>query len=238
MASLRTHYLTVRGRAPLALHFKSPVAVFATGPSGHLKRRILSRPTSTVTLPRSTEAGTAYVAAAPRTWESSRQAMVSWFPAGGAASAVASPAPGTTIKPGTPITLTFSKPVTKALGHHLPPVSPATTGSWHHVNSHTITFVPTGYGYGLGAKVGVALPSDVHLLGGQQGSGSSGGGWTVPPGSTVRAQQILALLGYLPLKFHYSGAGVATDRLRSAHRRRQPLRPAGFSGAGATLPPR
>jgi peptidoglycan hydrolase-like protein with peptidoglycan-binding domain len=30
----------------------------------------------------------------------------------------------------------------------------------------------------------------------------------VPPGSTLRLQQILAQLGYLPLKFNYSGAAV------------------------------
>jgi peptidoglycan hydrolase-like protein with peptidoglycan-binding domain len=60
----------------------------------------------------------------------------------------------------------------------------------------------------LGAKVGVALPSDVHLVGGQQATGSNDGSWRVPGGSTVRLQQILSLLGYLPLKFHYAGAGV------------------------------
>ncbi|MGI9183979.1 MAG: L,D-transpeptidase family protein [Solirubrobacteraceae bacterium] len=219
VASLTTHYLTVRGHAPLQLRFKTPVAVFATGPPGHLKRRILSPPASTVTLSRSTSAGTAFVAAAPRTWESSQQAMVSWFPAGGAATAVASPAPGSTIKPGTPITLTFSKPVAKALGSHRPPVSPVTTGAWREVNSHTITFTPTGYGYGLGAKVGVALPSGVRLVGGQQGSSASGGKWSVPGGSTLRAQQLLALLGYLPLKFNYHGAGVGlttADQLSAA----------------------
>jgi peptidoglycan hydrolase-like protein with peptidoglycan-binding domain len=219
VASLATHYLTVRGHAPLQLRFKAPVAVFATGPAGHLRRRILSSPTSTVTLPRSSSAGTAFVAAAPRTWESSHQAMVSWFPAGGAATAVASPAPGSTLTPGTPITLTFSKPVATALGSHRPPISPATTGAWHDVNSHTITFTPTGYGYGLGAKVGVALPSGVRLFGGRQSSTASGGSWSVPGGSTLRAQQILSLLGYLPLKFKYSGAGVGlttADQLSAA----------------------
>ncbi|MGH9060063.1 MAG: peptidoglycan-binding protein, partial [Acidimicrobiales bacterium] len=219
LASLTNHYLTVRGNAPLQLHFKAPVAVFATGASGHLKRRILSNPTSTVTLPRTTSAGTAFVSAAPRTWESSHQAMVSWFPAGGAATAVASPAPGSTIKPGTPITLTFSKPVAKALGSHRPPVSPAATGGWRQVNSHTITFTPTGYGYGLGAKVGLALPSGVRLVGGHQGSSASGGDWRVPAGSPLRAQQILALLGYLPLKFRYTGPGVGlttADQLSAA----------------------
>ena len=84
---------------------------------------------------------------------------------------MANPGPGATIKPDTPITLTFSKPVSKALGTHMPPISPGTPGSWHTVNSHTIRFEPTGYGYGLGAKVQVALPNDVRLLGGQSSSG-------------------------------------------------------------------
>jgi peptidoglycan hydrolase-like protein with peptidoglycan-binding domain len=121
---------------------------------------------------------------------------------------VASPAPGANIKPSTPITLTFSKTVKQALGSHLPPVSPNTAGTWHKVNAHAIQFRPLGYGYGLGAKVGVALPSGVRLVGGQSGSGATDGTWTVPGGSTVRMQQILSLLGYLPLKFHYSGSGV------------------------------
>jgi len=133
---------------------------------------------------------------------------VSWFPAGGAATAVANPAPGTQIKPGTPITVTFSRPVAKVLGAHLPPVAPITQGVWHPLNSHAIVFRPEGFGYGLGAKVRIALPSGVRLVGGQRGTTAAGGSWTVPPGSTVRLQQILALLGYLPLKFNYAGAGV------------------------------
>jgi peptidoglycan hydrolase-like protein with peptidoglycan-binding domain len=69
-------------------------------------------------------------------------------------------------------------------------------------------FDPAGYGYGLGATVHVALPSGVRLVGGQQSSSSSSGTWTVPPGSTLRLQQMLDALGYLPLRFTYSGARV------------------------------
>ena len=57
-----------------------------------------------------------FVAAAARTWEAPRPALISWFPAGAAATAVAIPAPGTTITPQSPITLTFSKTVEQALG--------------------------------------------------------------------------------------------------------------------------
>ncbi len=207
-ASLRTHYLTVASGAPLRLRFRQPIAVFWIGSAGHLRRHILSSPQSVVTIAHSSEAGTIFVAAAPRLWERARQSMVDWFPAGGTTSAVATPAPGQAIKPDTPITVTFSKPVSSALGSHRPPISPATQGSWHTTDSHTIVFVPRGYGYGLGAKVQLALPSGVRLLGGQQSASSAVGDWKVPAGSTVRLQQMLALLGYLPLRFRYAGAGV------------------------------
>jgi peptidoglycan hydrolase-like protein with peptidoglycan-binding domain len=208
VASLRSQFLTVRGSAPLRLQFRTPVAVFASGTPGQLHSRVLSAPSTVVTVARSGAAGTIFVAAAPRTWERARPASVSWFPAGGAATAVASPAPGASIGSSTPITLTFSKPVSAALGSHLPPVSPAAAGSWHQLSSHAIVFRPSGYGYGLGAKVHLALPSGVRLVGGRQSTNASGGTWTVPGGSTVRLQQVLSLLGYLPLKFQYSGSGV------------------------------
>jgi peptidoglycan hydrolase-like protein with peptidoglycan-binding domain len=208
-ASLRSHYLTVRSGAAPVLHFKAPISAYSYGLSAHgLKRHVLPSPTSTVTLPRGGIAGTAFVSAAPRGWESARTAMVSWFPAGGAATAVATPAPGTTIRSSTPITLNFSKPVSKVLGTHLPPLSPHTQGGWQRVNSHMIVFRPSGYGYGLGAKVQIALPSGVRLIGGRAGSSSSGGTWSVPGGSITRLQQILALLHYLPLNFKYQGSGV------------------------------
>jgi hypothetical protein len=124
VASLRSHYLTVGAHQPLLLHFKQPIRVYSYGQSGHLRRHVLATPQSVVPLPRSGVAGSIFVSAAPRAWESSSQALVSWFPAGGAATAVANPAPGTKINPSTPITLTFSKPVSRALGSHLPPVSP------------------------------------------------------------------------------------------------------------------
>jgi peptidoglycan hydrolase-like protein with peptidoglycan-binding domain len=202
VASLRSHYLTIPGHAPLRLHFKAPIQAISYGASGHLRRHVLAGPQTVVTLPRTATAGTIFVAAAPRAWEKSRQAAVSWFPAGGAATAVASPAPGARIKPSTPITLTFSKTIKSALGSHLPPVSPVTQGTWHQVNAHAIQFRPEGYGYGLGAKVKVALPNGIRVIGGTDG-------WSVPPGSTVRLQQILSLLGYLPLRFKYhGGSGV------------------------------
>jgi peptidoglycan hydrolase-like protein with peptidoglycan-binding domain len=208
-ASLRTHYITVRGSGPLRLYFKSPIQKWASGAtSTSLTPHTLGAATSAVTVARTSNAGTVFVSAAPRIWERAHPSAVSWFPAGGGATAVSNPAPGTTIQPGTAITLTFSKPVSKALGGHMPPVNPATQGTWHQLNAHSIIFRPEGYGYGLGAKVQVALPGGVHLVGGTSGGGANGGTWKVPGGSTVRLQQMLSLLGYLPFNFRYDGSGV------------------------------
>jgi peptidoglycan hydrolase-like protein with peptidoglycan-binding domain len=210
-ASLRSHFVTVSRAGTLRLRFKHPISAYSYGPGpAHLHHVVLPAPSSVVTVPHNGAAGTLFMSASPRTWESAHTAAVSWFPPGNSATAVASPAPGATIKADTPITLTFSKPVSRVLGSHLPPVSPTTQGIWHSLNSHTIQFRPEGYGYGLGAKVQVALPSGVHLIGGQAGSGGSNATWTVPAGSTTRLQQVLAMLGYLPLNFKYaSSKGVA-----------------------------
>ncbi len=210
-ASLRSHYVTVGAGGKLRVHFKAPISAYTYGLSpSHMVRHILATPTRVLTLPHTGTAGTLYLSASPLNWESAHTAMVSYFPGGGTATAVATPAPGTSIRPGTPITLTFSKPVGKALGSHRPPVSPDTPGSWHTINSHTIQFRPEGYGYGLGAKVQIPLPNGVRLAGGQQGAGAESGTWTVPAGSTTRLQQLLAMLGYLPMSFKYAhSSGVA-----------------------------
>ncbi len=206
-ASLRTHYLTLRSGEPIVLRFKSPVQAISYGyGNGRLTRRTLSKPLTVVRLHRNADAGTISVAAVPRTWETSSPATVSWFPAGAAASGVVDPAPGTAIGPDTPLTLTFSKPAAEALHNQRPVLTPATAGSWSLLNSHTIRFTPSGYGYGLGANVSVGLPSGVRLVGGAQTATSSTASWKVPPGSTLRLQQILAQLGYLPLRFTPKGS--------------------------------
>jgi peptidoglycan hydrolase-like protein with peptidoglycan-binding domain len=199
-ASLRAHYVTLRGSQPLVLHFAKPIRTIAYGTPGHLTRRVLATPRASVTIPHSGSAGTLTVNATLHTWESARNSAVSYFPAGGAATAVATPAPGSRIGAHTPITLTFSKAVSRALGTNLPPVTPATQGTWEHLNSHAIRFVPAGYGYGLGANVSIPLPSGVHLVG-ASASSAAVGNWSVPGGTTQRLQQLLAMLNYLPLTF-------------------------------------
>jgi lipoprotein-anchoring transpeptidase ErfK/SrfK len=199
--ALDSQYLTLARDAPIRLSFNHPISVLSYGQPGALVRHAFAKPEVEVALVRPSVAGTIDVAAAPRTWESAGTTRVTWFPAGGAASAVASPSPGTSISATTPIILTFSKPRTQVLGSALPKLSPAAAGHWSSVDSNTMVFKPSGYGFGLGATVNVSLPKGVKLVGASSGSASSGS-WTVPPGSTVRVNQILAQLGYLPVRWH------------------------------------
>ncbi|WP_249009457.1 L,D-transpeptidase family protein [Conexibacter sp. DBS9H8] len=207
VARLTNSYLTLAKGEPLQLHFTAPVRVFADAVSGAaLRTRRFRTPRASVAVTPNASAGTLRVAGAPRTWERPQVQTVSWFPAGSAATAVATPAPGSTLAPQSSITLTFSTPVAKALSGHLPAVTPSGVGSWRTLNSHAIQFVPSGYGYGLGAQVQVALPAGVHLVG---GTGDPVGTWSVPAGSTTRLQQLLAELGYLPVSYTPAGAHVA-----------------------------
>jgi hypothetical protein len=206
---LRDHYLTLPANAPLRLHFEPAVATVSYGQEGALHRRTLATPQEEITLPREGAAGSILVAGAPLPWETSRAAPVSYFPAGQSAAAVVSPAPGSHIAPGTPLTLTFSEPVNSALGSARPVLSPSTPGSWEQTGTHTLVFRPSGYGYGLGSTVTVALPSGVRLVGGQDAGRAATASWSVPPGSTLRLQQLLAQLGYLPVRFREQGSAAA-----------------------------
>jgi peptidoglycan hydrolase-like protein with peptidoglycan-binding domain len=206
-SKLTSAYITVKKGQAMNLHFTEPVSVFGSANTGSsVKARALANPQTQIAITPTATAGTLEVAAAPRSWEIPAKQTISWFPSGSKATAIASPAPGKQLTPSSKIKLTFNTTVAKALSGHMPAVTPAGSGTWQPVNSHTIEFVPTGFGYGLGAKVQVALPAQVHLIG---GTGDPIGTWSVPGGSTARLQQLLATLGYLPLNFTQSGTPVA-----------------------------
>ncbi|MGN6170295.1 MAG: L,D-transpeptidase, partial [Solirubrobacteraceae bacterium] len=205
-ASIRSRFLTLHRGEPLLVAFNRPVEAVEYGAAGALHRKVLSRPAISVTLPRSASAGSIMMAGTPHGWDVTAPQAVSWFPAGQVhASAVATPSPGSRLGPDQPITLTFSKPVHSVLKSN-PVLSPGASGSWRITSSHTLTYQPTGYGYGLGATVRLGLPAGVGLVGGHTTAGGAAASWTVPDGSPVRLHQLLATLGYLPVSFHYSGA--------------------------------
>jgi hypothetical protein len=229
VAKVTSTFLTRAAGQPLKVKFRQPVSVVGSYvPGAPADPHSLATSESSMTVDTTAPAGTIAVAAAVRPWERPTSTTVSWFPRGKRASAVATPAPGSRITSSTPITLTFSRPVSQVLGTHRPPVNPTTRGVWHTINARTIEFEPTGYGYGLGATVNVLLPSTVYLVGAKQSTSSSNTGsstqttttgttttgtsgapsgysvigtWTVPEPSTQALQELLAELGYLPVNF-------------------------------------
>ena len=134
---------------------------------------------------------------------------VTWFAAGGLPKVVATPRPGAAgLGPGAVLRLTFSRPVSEIFGKRLPTLSPSTPGRWRQLDAHTLTFAPHGDGFGIDAKIRVGLPRAVQLAGRPKGTRTLT--WSGATGSTLRLQQLLANLGYLPVQWAPSGAPVAT----------------------------
>lgn len=201
-AALRTRWTTLRPGASLRVAFAAPVARIAYGAPGELRHVVLRHPQRVVDLGPQAAAGSLAVTGAPRTWEQlPAPSTVTWFPAGGATVAVASPAPGARLGPLTPLRVTFSKPLAALRGAR-PTFAAPVAGRWRRADSHTLVFTPGGTGFGLGATVRLALPAGVTLAGATataaQGATAT---WTVPPGSTLRLHELLAQLGYLPLSW-------------------------------------
>jgi hypothetical protein len=78
---------------------------------------------------------------------------------------------------------------------------PATPGHWRLLDTHTLAFQPGRFGFGLGTKVRIVLPQAVHLAGRAGRKLTRTLNWQVPAGSTLRLQQLLAQLGWLPLSW-------------------------------------
>ncbi len=241
VAQVKEPWMTVRPGSEVHVSFNQPVSTVAYGSKGDTTIHRLSAPQHTISLGSQPETGATEIAVASRPWETVGAPMqVSWFPPSSEPVMVSLPAAGTHISPSTPIHLTFSKPVSAVLGSSRPRLSPATPGSWRQTNSHTLVFIPSGLGAPLGSQLHILLPHAVAVTAGtgsgsSSGSGSesgfgggsgaeSGGGlrttsqieWTVPPGSTLRLQQLLAETGYLPVSWQPAAGAAAVARTPSA----------------------
>ncbi len=213
VAQVTEHWMTVRPGSDVRVSFDRPVSAVAYGSTGSLtQHHTLSGSQGSISLGTQPATGAVAIAAAPRPWEAlGAPAQVSWFPPSKNPVMVSLPAAGARIGPATPIYLTFSKPVGEVLGSARPRVVPSTQGQWREVNSHTLVFTPSGFGAALGSRLRVQLPHPVAVTAGSDSGlrDSSQVEWTVPPGSTLRLQQLLAETGYLPVNWHPSGAPVA-----------------------------
>ncbi len=212
VAGVSERWLTVSPGSTVRVPFDAPVSAAAYGTPGHLKRVRLDNAQSSVALPRGSSTGTVEVAAAARAWERlGAPVRVSWFPSSPIPVAVVAPAPSAPLAPASPIRLTFSEPVSSVLGAARPAISPRTSGHWRQTDDHTLVFTPAGFGAPFSSKLRLDLGRRVAV------AASSGGGlrtirrltWTVPGGSLLRLQQLLAQGGYLPLDWTQSGPPVA-----------------------------
>jgi len=219
VAQVSEHWMTVPPGSPVHVSFDGPVSAIAYGSTGSLAQHTLSGAQSSVSLGTQPATGAVEIAAAARPWETlGAPTQVSWFPPSNAPVMVSLPAAGSHIGPATPLYLTFSKPVSEVLGSARPRIVPSTQGQWHEANSHTLVFSPAGFGAPLGSQLRVQLPHPVAVTAGSDGGlrNTSQIEWTVPSGSTLRLQQLLAETGYLPVDWHPSGGSVVVPRTPSA----------------------
>jgi peptidoglycan hydrolase-like protein with peptidoglycan-binding domain len=117
----------------------------------------------------------------------------------------ASPVPGATnVAANAPISLRFSAPL--AAEDARPTITPATKGTWS-VSGATLTFTPLA-GWVPYSSITVSIPAGLAGLAGSHTSPlakASTVSFTVEPGSTLRLEQLLAELGYLPVTFTPTG---------------------------------
>jgi len=112
------------------------------------------------------------------------------------------PAKGTkSVPPNTTITVRFSAPLAK--DGRMPTLTPAVSGTWARTGSSTLTFRPT-------ASFIPAVTETLTIPAGSSGITDADGQhltsappvtFTIAEGSTTRLQQLLAMLGYLPLGY-------------------------------------
>jgi L,D-transpeptidase catalytic domain/Putative peptidoglycan binding domain len=208
-AKVEGRWFTVKKGKKPRVKFSVPVTQVTYGQPGELKQRTFDKPHRTISLGDQPSAGSAIVAAAPRSWEHlGKFKTVNWFPASGSPAVIATPAPGTEINSSEKLQIVTSEKVKKAFGGKMPELDPEVPGKWAQVNPHTIVFHPTEYGYAMASDVEVKLPAKVDVVGqGGDSQTSSAITWHVPAGSTLRLQQLLAQGGYMPVK--WTGEDVA-----------------------------
>jgi peptidoglycan hydrolase-like protein with peptidoglycan-binding domain len=197
-AQLRARWLRVAPGAPVRVQFDRPVGVVRVTGIGPQRTLRLPNAARTVVLGKLGKAGTVGIGAVALSWERlPPPTLVTWFPPGRAAMALASPKPGSEIGATGPIRLRFSAPVATVLHGRLPTVEPSTDGHWRRTDAHTLEFVPHGYGFGLDARVRVHLPVPVRI--GAAGDATRTVAWKTPVASELRLEELFALLGYIPL---------------------------------------
>ena len=215
VAKLRGSWLQVPAGTEVKVSFSAPVSLVALG---RKPAKGLARPSAVVSAGVVASgahiAGAIEIAAVPRLWEQlPAPVRVSWFPALAEPQVLTEPRPGAPLAPDGRLTLTFSRPVAAILGSDRPRLSPEIPGRWQLRDAHTLIYRPDGDGFALGTDVSVSLSQPVIIAGRPAASATRTLQWQVPIGSTLRLQELLAQLGYLPLDWQ---PGVAAPRTARA----------------------
>jgi hypothetical protein len=210
-ARVRAQWLTVPAGAPVRVAFDTPVSLVKIG-ARRVQLAAARRVVATGIVARGAhETGAVRVSAAARGWEQLSPAVtVTWFPRGRAHSLLVAPKIGAPLSPVSTLRLTFAEPVAAVLGSSQPRITPAAAGHWARLDAHTLLFRPSGLGFGLGSHVVVKLPASVDV----DGHATKTLSWQVPDGSLLRAQQILAQLGYMPLDWNPLASNGAKPTVR------------------------
>ena len=131
--------------------------------------------------------------------------------AGGPATEVAlSRLPGGHLRVVRPLTFTFSRPVAGVKAYR-PTISPSVSGHWSKPTPYQLVFTPTAFGFTPGATESFIDPYAVWA-----GTTSHVRSATVQTASLKRAEQLLAQLAYLPLKFTARTPVARTDAAQAA----------------------
>ena len=215
-AHLRGRWLQIRPGTPVTVSFDAPVRLVSLNQAGRARTLRFARAHRTVGIgvlaQGSHLAGSLTVSGVPRAWEElPLPTRISWFPTRMYPQALIEPVPGTSLALDRPITLTFSQPVRKAIGTNRPTISPRAPGRWRLLDTHALSFQPSGLGYPFGAQIQVRLPKRVGLATAAGERITRELAWQVPAGSTLRLQQLLAQAGYLPLDWTPSAITVAKE---------------------------
>ena len=126
-----------------------------------------------------------------------------------------SPAAGTSgVSTASPIVVKLSSALSAT--SHKPAISPAVAGAWSQLDAKTLKFTPSAP-WPAASRITVSVPSGVSgLLSVDKQTLHAGAraSFVTTGVSTLRIQQLLAELNYLPLSFHattaHTGAAVAT----------------------------
>jgi peptidoglycan hydrolase-like protein with peptidoglycan-binding domain len=210
LPALPDRWLSVAPGAPLELRFAEPVDRISYR-SAHGRKTVPVGGKRVVSLAVEAPSGTTEVASAVRPWERlGGRVLVTWFPVSSRPVVLVSPGTGEPISPRAPIRLTFSQPIDKALGAARPRLSARAPGRWSEVDSHTLVFTPSGFGFPLAGSLRLELPAGLRaVVGAKAVAPASTVNWTIAGAGFLRLQQLLADAGYLPVSWHPLGASVA-----------------------------